>query len=80
MNIRIWKSKASRPIGTLTQREERAVQYREALVDKFKNSNKIRRIARHRHLPKYLVNAKNRRQVQTEKRFRKQHNVEVNEG
>lgn len=80
MNVRVWKSQASRPMGTLTQREERAMQYRRALVSKFSHSNKIRRIARHRHLPKYVVNARQRRQVQTEKRFRKQHNVEVNEG
>lgn len=61
MNIRIWKSEASRPVGVVSERENRAIEYRSALVNKFKHNNQIRRIANHRHLPKYIRNANKKR-------------------
>jgi len=50
------------------------------LQEKFGYNKEIRRIARHRHLPKYLVNAKNVRQVQKESKYRKMKNMEMNNG
>lgn len=80
MNLRVWKSQASVPIGQLSDRQERALNYRTKLVEKFKHSNKIRRISKYRHLPKYILNARKQNQEQAEKRFRKNQNVVANTG
>ncbi len=44
------------------------------------HTNKIRRIHNHRHLPKYILNAKKRRQDQAESKFNKRVNKEANTG
>lgn len=80
MNIRLWKSIAWRPTGTVNTREERATQYREKLIEKYSHSNKIRRIANYRHLPKYIINANKRKQDQTASRYNKKINREANTG
>jgi len=77
MNIRIWKSNASDPVGMVTDRHKRRINYRQKLKDKFQYNKEIKRIARHRHLPKYIFNAKKRRQVQKESQHRKQKNMEI---
>jgi len=64
MNIRLWKSIAWRPLGVVGAREERAIEYRDKLINKYIHSNKIRRINNHRHLPKYILNANKRKQDQ----------------
>lgn len=80
MNIRLWKSVSWQPTGTVNTREERATLYREKLIEKYSHSNKIRRIATHRHLPKYIVNANQRRQEQSASRLKKKLNKEANTG
>ncbi len=80
MNIRMWKSVAWRPTGTVNTREERATQYRQKLIEKYSHSNKIRRIANYRHLPKYIINANKRKQDQAVSRFNKKINREANTG
>uniref|UniRef100_A0A0A9WR51 DDB1- and CUL4-associated factor 13 n=1 Tax=Lygus hesperus TaxID=30085 RepID=A0A0A9WR51_LYGHE len=54
MNLRIWKAKASEKLGVLRPREKRALNYNEALVNKFELFPEIRSINRHRHVPKYI--------------------------
>lgn len=49
-------------------------------MEKYKNSNKIRRIAAHRHLPKYILNANQRKQDQSASRLQKKLNREANTG
>ncbi len=80
MNIRLWKNTAWKPIGTIGQREERSLQYREKLINKYIHSNKIRRIANHRHLPKYILNSNKRKQDQIVSRHNKKINKEANTG
>ena len=80
MNLRMWKSLAWRPSGQVNAREQRAVDYREKLVEKYKHSNKIRRIATHRHIPKYILNANQRKQDQSASRLQKKMNREANTG
>lgn len=62
MNLRLWKAVPWQPTGVTSTREERAALYKEKLIEKYSHSNKIRRIANHRHLPKYIVNASQRKQ------------------
>ena len=78
MNIRIWKALAWNPVATITQREQNAFDYREALKDKFQNVGEIRKITKHRHMPKYILNSKKRKQVQRTSKIRKLQNQEVN--
>ena len=80
MNIRMWKSEASQPTGVVNEREKRALNYRKKLVGKFGESRKIKRIANYRHLPKYIKNAKMRRQDQVVSKFNKRINKEANTG
>jgi WD repeat and SOF domain-containing protein 1 len=54
-NIRIWKSNASDPLKTLLPREKEKMAYYDKLKKKFKFNNEIKRILRHRHLPKFIV-------------------------
>ena len=71
MNIRIWKVNASQKVGIINQRETNATNYRQALKEKFKYNPEIKRIAKHRHLPKYLMNKKKQRQEMKESKNRK---------
>lgn len=66
MNVRVWKARAAEKLGpvciydcTLTEhnlqlapREKAAFEYNEKLREQFKEHPEIRRIARHRQIPK----------------------------
>ena len=62
-NIRIWKSHASDPIKTLLPREKEKLAYHETLKRKYKFNQEIKRILRHRHLPKFIVKKKKVKQI-----------------
>ena len=53
-NIRLWKTVAWAKHGILNFRQKAALQYSEALKKKFKHHTEVKRIARHRHLPKNI--------------------------
>lgn len=74
MNLRLWKNQPSKPTGVMNEREKRAIQYRKKLLEKFGENRKIKRILMHRHLPKYILNAKKRRQDQIESKYNKKIN------
>ena len=78
MNIRIWKSSASDPIGVVNARHERKLEYRDKLKERFKYNKEIRKIAKHRHLPKYIYNAKHKNQATKESKYRKLKNMQLN--
>ncbi|CAL1539148.1 unnamed protein product [Lymnaea stagnalis] len=54
MNIRLWKAKASEKLGVLKPRERTAFNTAETLKKMFKDHPEIKRISRHRHLPKLI--------------------------
>ena len=56
-NIRIWRSKANRREGVKSRRERQALEYNEALVNRYEHMPEVRRIKRHRHLPKVVKRA-----------------------
>lgn len=74
MNVRLWKNHASQPTGMINERQKRSLDYRQKLLSKFGQNKKIKRIMMHRHLPKYILNAKKRRQDQTVSK----HNKKIN--
>ncbi|XP_063986211.1 DDB1- and CUL4-associated factor 13 [Diachasmimorpha longicaudata] len=57
MNIRVWKARASEKLGVLKPRERAALNYNSTLKEKFAGHPQIRRIARHRQVPKHIYNA-----------------------
>ncbi|CAH2231029.1 jg3471 [Pararge aegeria aegeria] len=74
MNIRMWKARASEKLGVLKPRERTALNYSEALKEKFSNHPQIKRIARHRHVPKHVMNAQKEIKTIREKNKRKDAN------
>jgi len=52
--VRVWKANAAQPIGPRSYREKRAVAYRSALIDKYRNVVAVKKIVRHHHVPKYI--------------------------
>jgi len=80
MNIRLWKNSASQPTGVINERQKRSLEYRKKLLEKFGQNRKIKRILLHRHLPKYILNAKKRGQDQIVSKFNKKLNKEANTG
>ncbi|MEQ2160566.1 DDB1- and CUL4-associated factor 13, partial [Goodea atripinnis] len=60
---------------TLAPRQREAVNYSQKLKEKFQHHPQIRRIARHRHLPKNIYHQKNELRIMKEARRRKEMNV-----
>jgi DDB1- and CUL4-associated factor 13 len=65
-------------LGHINKRHENNLNYRETLKEKFGNVKEIKRMARHRHLPKYILNDKLKKQDQKDSKYRKLKNMEVN--
>lgn len=76
-NIRIWKDDPSRKIGPMGLREKRSTLYRQKLMDKFKHNQEIKKLKRG-HMPKYIYNARKKKQVMSESKYRKIENMEFN--
>ena len=74
-NLRLWKARASEKIGQLSSREETAIQYRQALVQKYVHLPEIKRIAESRRVPKSVKKETEMAQTQKEKKRRKEENV-----
>ncbi|KAK9085368.1 hypothetical protein Sjap_025779 [Stephania japonica] len=56
-NVRLWKANASEQLGVLLPRERRKHEYREAVKKRYKHLPDVKRIVRHRHLPKPIFKA-----------------------
>ncbi|XP_015606166.1 DDB1- and CUL4-associated factor 13 [Cephus cinctus] len=74
MNIRVWKARASEKLGVLKPRERIALNYSEALKEKFASHPQVRRIARHRQVPKHIYNAQAELRTIRDKQKRKESN------
>lgn len=70
-SLRLWKARASQKTGPITRREREAMEYKEALKEKFKAVGDIDRISRHRHLPKELKQASKERHEMYEAKLRR---------
>ncbi|CAG9333087.1 unnamed protein product [Blepharisma stoltei] len=73
-NVRVWKAKADEQLKTLMPREQEAINYRERLKKKYQYVPEMRRILKHRHLPRYLFKTRKIKQIQKESEFRKERN------
>ncbi|XP_061949862.1 uncharacterized protein LOC133673183 [Populus nigra] len=72
-NLRLWKAKASEQLGIILPREQRRHEYNEALKKRYKHLPEVKRIVRHRHLPKPIYKAGVLRRVMIEAERRKDH-------
>ncbi|CAK7322713.1 unnamed protein product [Dovyalis caffra] len=70
-NLRLWKAKASEQLGVLLPREQKKHEYNEALKKRYKHLPEVKRIIRHRHLPKPIFKAGALRRVMVEAERRK---------
>jgi WD repeat and SOF domain-containing protein 1 len=57
MNLRLWKSKSWEKLGPLSFRERNHLNYNEQLKQHFSHVPELKRIARHRHIPKSIYTA-----------------------
>ncbi|XP_042489115.1 DDB1- and CUL4-associated factor 13-like isoform X2 [Macadamia integrifolia] len=71
-NLRLWKSKASEQLGVLLPRERKKQEYHEAVKNRYKHLPEVKRIVRHRHLPKPIYKAAALRKTMTEAERRKE--------
>ncbi|KAI0479182.1 WD40 repeat-like protein [Xylariaceae sp. FL0804] len=56
-NVRLWRAKASSREGIKSARQRQALEYNDALVSRYSHMPEVRRIQRHRHLPKVVKKA-----------------------
>jgi WD repeat and SOF domain-containing protein 1 len=77
-NIRIWKSEAARSIKPMVKREREKIAYSNSLKRKYQHNTEIKRIIRHKHVPKLIKKRKEIRHIQKESRSRKDTNIRAN--
>ncbi|KNC86951.1 DDB1- and CUL4-associated factor 13 [Sphaeroforma arctica JP610] len=73
-NIRVWKANASEKMGPMAPRQRVAVEYANELKERFQHHPEIKRIARHRHVPKAIRSAAAKKRIITESERRKKNN------
>mmetsp|Transcript_19701 Transcript_19701/g.35664 ORF Transcript_19701/g.35664 Transcript_19701/m.35664 type:complete len:447 (+) Transcript_19701:79-1419(+) len=74
-NVRVWKTNSDQKLGVLSEREKRAVHYRETLKKKFGRLPEIAKIKRHKHVPKMIKSISRRRHIMRQSKLRKERNV-----
>jgi len=73
-NLRVWKAQASQSAGQRTTREERALRYRQTLIEKHHHLPEIRRIHSDRKVPKRITKQQQQALQKEEKEQKKQSN------
>ncbi|KAK4179948.1 WD40-repeat-containing domain protein [Triangularia setosa] len=56
-NLRLWRANASERSGVKSSKQRQALEYNKALTERFGHMPEIRRISRHRHVPKVIKKA-----------------------
>jgi len=74
-NIRLWKANAAEKLAPTRSREKASLRYSNKLRNKFKYHPQIRRIARHRHVPKMIYKASQEKRIMLNSKRRKLENV-----
>lgn len=71
-NIRLWKSNAAKKIGPVAPRQRNAAEYVDSLKERFKHMPEVKRISRHRHVPKVIKTTQEKKRIMLDSRNRKQ--------
>ncbi|OQR79862.1 DDB1- and CUL4-associated factor 13-like [Tropilaelaps mercedesae] len=72
MNIRLWKAKASEQLGIQSFRERNTYNYNATLLERFGYHPEVKRIVRHRHVPKQLYSQIQEKQTMVAAKKRKE--------
>ena len=70
-NLRIWKARASVSLGAKVPREEKKLEYLEKLKERYAHLPEVKRIAKHRHVPKAIKKAAELKRVMKDSERRK---------
>ncbi len=73
-NLRLWKARASEKIGQASTREEKANEYRQALIKKYQYMPEVHKIHTSRKVPGFIKKQTQVAQIQKESSHRKQAN------
>lgn len=74
-NIRLWRTEASSRANVKSAKQRSKLEYEAALKEKFKYMPEIRRISRHRHLPKVVKKAKEIKRTEIESLKKRENNA-----
>ena len=74
-SIRIWKARASEPMKLLTAREQRALDYKAKLKERFAAAPEIRRIARFHRVPHQILSKRRTVEAMRQAQLRRQQHV-----
>ncbi|KAI9683982.1 MAG: rRNA-processing protein sof1 [Bathelium mastoideum] len=73
-SVRLWRARASERQGVKTARERQRREYDEALKERYKHMPEVKRILRHRHLPRQVKKAAEIKREELESIRRKREN------
>ncbi|KAL6570701.1 hypothetical protein OROGR_000251 [Orobanche gracilis] len=71
-NVRLWKAKASEQMGVMLPRERKKHEYHEAVKNRYKHLADVKRIDRHRHLPRAIYKAASLKRIMADAERKKQ--------
>jgi len=74
-NVRLWRSEASSRSGVVPARQRQSQEYNKALVSKYGHMPEVRRIQRHRHVPKVVKKAQEIKREELKAIKRREENV-----
>ena len=74
-NIRLWKAHSSQKLGNVSRREKVSLDYASRLRERYQHHPQVRRIARHRHIPRPIYTMNRERRIMLEARRRKKRNI-----
>ncbi|CAG8451843.1 3254_t:CDS:10 [Acaulospora colombiana] len=74
-NVRLWKANASEKIGPKDYRERAHLEYTDRLKERYKILPEIKRILRHRNVPKAIQNAQKTKRIMLQSQKRKEENL-----
>lgn len=75
MCLRVWRSCASKSEGVKSHREEKAINYRNKLKDKYASLPEIKRIREHHHVPGLVKSLSDKKKIMEQARKRKELNI-----
>lgn len=76
-NIRLWKTNASERLGPTNPRQRTQMKYNQKLKEEFQHHPEVKRILKHRHVPKGVYKAAKEKKVMLDSIKRKEENVRL---
>ncbi|CAH8523489.1 unnamed protein product [Schistosoma bovis] len=76
-NVRLWKAHANEIIGPIQPRQKASLQTCESLREKFKDHPEVRKILKHRHVPKTIHASSKEHAIIRAKERRKERNTRI---